>query len=53
MFRTLKYLVNTMQERHGTGELSKHCIIKKDTFFEAQLLPKVQQDNGKKGWRYY
>lgn len=48
-FRTLKFLVSTMLEKRGTGELSKHFIIKNDTFFGVQILRKVRQDNGESG----
>ena len=45
-FRTLKFLVSTMLEKHGIGELSKHFIIRKNIFFGVQILRKVRQDNG-------
>ena len=45
-FRTLKFLVGTMLEKHGIGELSKHFIIRKNIFFGVQILRKVRQDNG-------
>lgn len=45
-FRTLKFLVSTMIEKHGIGELSKHFIIRKNIFFGVQILRKVRQDNG-------
>lgn len=45
-FRTLKFLVSTMLEEHGIGELSKHFIIRKNIFFGVQILRKVRQDNG-------
>ena len=45
-FRTLKFLVSTMLEKHGIGELSKHLIIRKNIFFGVQILRKVRQDNG-------
>lgn len=45
-FRTLKFLVSTMLEKHGIGELSKHFIIRKNIFFWVQILRKVRQDNG-------
>lgn len=50
-FRTLKFLVSTMLEKRGIGELSKHFIIKNDTFFGVQILRKVLQDNGESGVR--
>lgn len=45
-FRTLKFLVSTMIEKHGIGELSKHFIIRNNIFFGVQILRKVRQDNG-------
>ena len=48
-FHTLKFLVSTMLEKRGTGELSKHFIIKNVTFFGVQILRKVRQDNGENG----
>lgn len=45
-FRTLKFLVSTMLEKHGIGELSKHFIIRKNIFLGVQILRKVRQDNG-------
>lgn len=44
--RILKFLVSTMLEKHGTGELSRHFIIKNDIYFGVQTLRKVRQDNG-------
>ena len=47
-FCILKFLVSTMLEKRGTGELSKHFIIRNDTFFGVQILQKVLQDNGER-----
>lgn len=47
-FRILKFLVSTMLEKRGTGELSKHFIIRNDTFLGVQILQKVLQDNGER-----
>ena len=47
VFRILKFWVSIMLEKRGTGELSKHFIIRNDTYFGARMLRKVWQDNGK------
>lgn len=46
-FRTQKFLVSTMLEKHGTGELLKHFIMENDMSFWVIILRKVWQDNGK------
>lgn len=50
-FRTLKFLVSTMLEKRGTGELSKHFIIKTIHFLGYKYCEKCGRTMVKAGVR--